>query len=318
MQRAPIGSEATIGMVTRYGESTLLREIRSPWIKAVLAVGILLGGTGIGWTARAATSHEPSTVALPAAPTTSVTVVTLGFDDSTADQMQALPLLREMGFSATFYVISGRVGQAGYMTWQQVAEVAAAGHEIGGHTLEHTHLAGETLANLRHQICDDRVALFKKGYAPVSFAYPFGSYDSNASSIARRCGYNSARRTGGLEDQGPFAETIPPKVPYEIKAHSTNYPPKEVLARIEAGITNAQAHGGGWYNIYLHHICDTCTDYSITRSDFAKLLTWLRQRADSGAIVVRTAGQVVGGPVNPPLTAEELLAVGRALEAQKH
>jgi hypothetical protein len=161
---------------------------------------------------------------------------------------------------------------------------------------------------LHQEICDDRVALFDKGYAPVSFAYPFGSFDDAATAAASACGYNSARLVGGVDDKTTFAETIPPRTPARLRAHSTNYPPQEVLGQIKAGITAAQSHGGGWYNIYLHHICDTCPSYSMPPSDFADLLTWLRKRVDDGSIIIRTTGQVIGGPVHPPISAAALEA----------
>ncbi|GAA4572189.1 polysaccharide deacetylase family protein [Planotetraspora kaengkrachanensis] len=287
-----------------------MSKIRSRWILALSAVVVLLVTAGAGWTARAVTSDDSSAVALPPAPENSVTIVTIGFDDGTADQMQTLPLLRAQGFPATYYINSGKVGQKDFMTWGQVAELAAAGHEVGGHTLSHAKLAGLSRTKLRQEICDDRVALFEKGYAPVSFAYPYGSYDDDAAATAAACGYNSARRTGGVDDKRTFAETVPPTAPFVVRAHSTNYPPKEVLAQIKAGITAAQSHGGGWYNIYLHHICETCPTYSMPPSDFADLLTWLRERVDDGSIIIRTAGQVIGGPVHPPISAAELETAG--------
>ncbi|GAA4563338.1 polysaccharide deacetylase family protein [Planotetraspora kaengkrachanensis] len=288
----------------------MLGKIRSSRLRALLGVGGLLGASGIGWAAHGMTSPPPSPVPQITAhtPAKPVTVVTLGFDDAYADQMQALPLLREKRLSATFYVISGVIGRKGVMTWKQVAQVAAAGHEIGGHTVDHHRLKGLSVARLRHEICDDRVTLFKKGYKPVSFAYPLGSYDDNAAATVLKCGYNNGRLTSGLYGKGPFSETLPPANPSLIRTRSAGTAPEDVVANIEAGIKDAQAHGGGWYNIVLHHICDTCRTDSISRADFIKLLAWLRQSVDDGSIMMRTAGQVVGGPVRPPISAAALTA----------
>ena len=39
----------------------------------------------------------------------------------------------------TFYLNSGRLGtNSYYMTWDQIADLAADGNEIGGHTVDHT------------------------------------------------------------------------------------------------------------------------------------------------------------------------------------
>src|SRR5262245_50344537 len=62
------------------------------------------------------------------------TVVSLTFDDSLADQNQTGAMLAQRGMRGTYYVNSGRVGLAGYLTQSQLRSLANAGHEIAGHT----------------------------------------------------------------------------------------------------------------------------------------------------------------------------------------
>ena len=78
-------------------------------------------------------------VLLPAAPAAARTVITLSFDDALTSQEQALPILAEFGFRGSFFIPSARVNTSGNLTWDQVREIAAAGHEIGGHTLDHAN-----------------------------------------------------------------------------------------------------------------------------------------------------------------------------------
>src|SRR5437868_2896315 len=68
------------------------------------------------------------------------TVVSLTFDDGLADQYDARPMLEELGLNATFFVNTGRLGRSGYLTTAQLVELQAAGHEIGGHTVNHARL----------------------------------------------------------------------------------------------------------------------------------------------------------------------------------
>ena len=90
-------------------------------------------------------------------------LVGLTFDDGYADFLSyALPVLLGHGFSATAFVIAGRLGgdnawdaegpRKPLMTGSQVREVAAAGIEIGSHGLRHVTLDRTTdLALAREQ-----------------------------------------------------------------------------------------------------------------------------------------------------------------------
>ena len=157
---------------------------------------------------------------VPGHAATAPTVVSIQFDDGTADQYGALAILNAHGMHATFYVNSGFVGDSSHMTWAQLGDLYAAGNEIGGHTLTHAHLKHLKTAEARHQVCDDRVNLFDHGFQPTSFAYPFGSIDAGAEQVVSDCGYNSGRGVAGVNDRRVFGETIPP-----LDAYATRTPP---------------------------------------------------------------------------------------------
>ncbi len=64
------------------------------------------------------------------------TYVSLTFDDGRTSQQNAGAILAAHGVHGTFYIISGDLGTSNYfMTLDQVRALAAAGNEIGGHTL---------------------------------------------------------------------------------------------------------------------------------------------------------------------------------------
>jgi len=234
----------------------------------------------------------------PAAAVTQ-TVVTIEFDDGNADQITILPVLNSHGMHATFYVNSGTIGDSTHLSWDQLSQLATAGNEIAGHTINHVDLKKLKPAEAMHQVCDDRVALFNHGFQPVSFAYPFGSFDSGTEQIVKNCGYNSGRGVSGVNDKTVFAETIPP-----ADAYATRTPPNvksgTTLATVEGFVTAAEQHGGGWVQIVFHHVCNRCDAYSVTLSNFTAFLDWLAPRAANGT-VVETTSQVIGGPVNPPV-----------------
>jgi peptidoglycan/xylan/chitin deacetylase (PgdA/CDA1 family) len=224
------------------------------------------------------------------------TVVSLTFDDGRATQTVAGPILRSHGMNGTFYLNSARLGSSGYyMTWSDVATLAADGNEVGGHTLDHTDLTTVSAAEATRLICDDRSALIARGYPASSFAYPYGNYNSTVEGIVESCGYHSARTVWGVACSGcPKAETVPPANPFALRA------PGSILERMTVAdlakyVTDAEAAGGGWVILTFHSICDGCDSYSTSAANLAAFLDWLQPRAATGT-VVKTVGAVSDTP----------------------
>jgi peptidoglycan/xylan/chitin deacetylase (PgdA/CDA1 family) len=240
-------------------------------------------------------------LAVPASAATQ-TIVTIGFDDTNLDQYTAArPILQAHGVHATFFVNSGFADTADHMTWSQIADLAADGNEIGGHTIDHANLKHLKVAAARHEVCDDRVAIAGHGLQPTSFAYPFGGFDDGTKAVVAACGYNSGRGVSGVNDRKVFAEALPP-----VDAFATRTPPNPksgtTLATMEGYVTAAEQNGGGWVQFVFHHVCDHCDAYSITPADLQGLLDFLASHAGDGT-VVRTTQEVIGGPFQPPVPA---------------
>ena len=235
----------------------------------------------------------------PPPPPPAETVVTIQFDDGTADQMTALPILQAHGMHATFYVNSGVIGDATHLTWDDLTTLATAGNEIAGHTLTHANIKKLKTGPARQEVCGDRVNLFDHGFSPTSFAYPFGSFDAGSESVVAACGYNSGRGVSGVDDTKTYAETIPP-----LDAYGTRTPPNPkqgtTLATIESYVTAAETHGGGWVQLVFHHVCDGCDAYSVSAATLTGLLDFLAAESANG-VVVKTTDEVIGGPVQPPV-----------------
>ena len=238
----------------------------------------------------------------PAGPAAAATptVVVLQFDDGYADQYPALASLTAHGMHATFFVNSGPItaGDPTRLSWAQLQDLYAAGNEIAGHTVDHVNIKKLKEAPARHQVCDDRVALFDHGFQPTSFAYPFGSSDAGSKAVVQACGYNSGRGVSGVDERRVFAETIPPADPYATRTPA-NVKSSDTPETIEGYALGAEQHGGGMVQIVLHHICDRCDPYSITQANLDALLDWLTAHGST----VQTTTEVIGGPVQPPIPA---------------
>ena len=253
------------------------------------------------------------------------TVVSLTFDDGRASQATAGELLAAHNMHATFYLNSGLVGSTGFLSWAQVNSLAAAGNEIGGHTIDHPDLTTLTAAEATQEVCGDRTALIANvpGASVVSFAYPFGNSDSSSAgdtsssleAIVAGCGYTSARITQGILGSAlwcttancPTAETIPPWDPYDVRA-TGSVTTSTTLAQLESFVTSAEQNGGGWVPFVFHDVGanPSLDGYVISEANFAAFLDWLSARQSKGTIV-RTVGEVMSGAVNPPPPGPNLL-----------
>ena len=153
---------------------------------------------------------------LPARP------VVITFDDGYADLHDtALPLLRAHGATATVFVTTGWVADAGEqaagrpldrtLSWQQVRALAAAGVEIGAHSHSHAQLDQLSAGALREELARSR-ALLREGTAePIRcLAYPFGYSSRRVRSAVRSTGYAFAAAVGnGAADAASDPLAVP-------------------------------------------------------------------------------------------------------------
>jgi peptidoglycan/xylan/chitin deacetylase (PgdA/CDA1 family) len=132
--------------------------------------------------------------------------VVLTFDDGYTDTVTtAAPLLKQYGFGATCYVVSGALGtynrwDAEYlgerkplMSREQLEQWLAAGMEVGSHSFSHPRLHEVPQDAALYEIAESRTALRNMlGVAVEHFAYPFGQFTGDTVELVRRAGYSSA------------------------------------------------------------------------------------------------------------------------------
>jgi len=116
------------------------------------------------------------------------------FDDGRRDGYTvAFPILRQLGLVATFYVITGRIGAATSLTPAQLRRLAAAGMEIGSHTVDHLRLSSAPRWIAAYQMARSAMEIAAAtGRRPTTFAYPFGSLDAVGPGLLRDMGYAMA------------------------------------------------------------------------------------------------------------------------------
>jgi peptidoglycan/xylan/chitin deacetylase (PgdA/CDA1 family) len=117
--------------------------------------------------------------------------VGLSFDDGNASDFSiALPALVERGLTASFFVISSRLGEPGSLDSEQVRALAEAGMEIGSHGMR--HLPWRSLGDdaAREELDEARKTIEDASGRPVEqAACPFGAYDRGTLRALRSHGY---------------------------------------------------------------------------------------------------------------------------------
>jgi peptidoglycan/xylan/chitin deacetylase (PgdA/CDA1 family) len=127
--------------------------------------------------------------------------VILTFDDGFEDfHRHAVPALAEYDATGTVFVTTGWVEDGTesatrrpgrMLSWSQVAEVAAAGMEVGAHSSLHPQLDQIPLTRLRDELHTSKARLEDELGMPVrGLAYPFGYSNGTVREVARTAGYH--------------------------------------------------------------------------------------------------------------------------------
>jgi peptidoglycan/xylan/chitin deacetylase (PgdA/CDA1 family) len=105
--------------------------------------------------------------------------ILLTFDDGYDDAYTvAYPALVKHGFSGMFYIITGKVGWQGQMTWPQLSQMLTNGMQMGSHTVHHVDM-GQVYTNSPEQAQQElqvsRATMQQRlGIVIQQFCYPSG------------------------------------------------------------------------------------------------------------------------------------------------
>jgi peptidoglycan/xylan/chitin deacetylase (PgdA/CDA1 family) len=287
--------------------------------------------------------------------------VTLAFDDGMGTRNDPAEILAPTGTRATFYVNTANVDKATttgewyreYLSWDQLAELHDAGHEIAGHTLHHVRLTPPDPAPPADPPTDppggdppvtDPAAGEPPTDPPPTAPGPQGPTEEEirtevcddrealtgagyaARSFAYPYGRSDARSRAIVEECGYIsgrttsapspAEAIPPVNPFATEAANTDgMNGAQMLALVDA----AKRGGGGWLQLIFHDICDTddalCNGTPQDTVTPRALKDLVAGLAADPEVRVRTAGDVVGADAEATPPAFATTAVGGTAEA---
>ncbi len=119
--------------------------------------------------------------------------VVITFDDGYRDNYEnALPLLREHGMTATFFIVMEFINRERpeYLTWPMVQEMAATGMSIEAHGVDHTTLRGRSRADVEFQALRSYETLQNEvGIRAHFISYPAGEFDDQTITVFQNAGY---------------------------------------------------------------------------------------------------------------------------------
>lgn len=108
--------------------------------------------------------------------------VMITFDDSRVEHYKiAAPVMEKYAFRGVFFIMTITYNKKNYMTKEQIAQLAKAGHTIGLHSWDHTMVTKYKDLDWQKQVAIPKKGLEKIIGMPVEYwAYPNGVYDHKA------------------------------------------------------------------------------------------------------------------------------------------
>ncbi len=248
--------------------------------------------------------------------------ICLHFDDAFAGVYDiTFPILTAAGLTGSVWVNVGTVGTAGYMTWAQIKELAAAGWEIGSHASRNHESFPATVgeAEATNLMTDNWRTLVKE--VPEAYQEGMvipsgdamlatGRFGNVAASVGHKVLFGRATRDGHPGVIGAYWNSIcgldaaVPSILQRIEAAGWSVDDFDEVnaAKGESGqggqslhqYFDTQVRFGNPIVLFFHDIAATSYDvYTITTAMLQQIVDWIDAGRTAGTVVpVSTAGLV--------------------------
>jgi peptidoglycan/xylan/chitin deacetylase (PgdA/CDA1 family) len=244
---------------------TYTREVTVP--KGAVSFSILPALVGVG----SLTIDNATLVALPANQFSSG-MVTFVFDDGLLSQYtNALPILTAAGYKASFGIITTQPtsGNPAAMTWAQIKDLLAKGHEVNSHSRTHPALTTLNSTQLTSEVKGSYDDLVAQGITPKTFVYPLGDVNATVEAAVKAAGYVGARGSYfGLNTTTTNDYNL-----YDIRLDKTS-----TLANVQKYIDQA-VEDKRWLVFELHDVLPSGgDDFAITTAFFQSVVDYLKSK----------------------------------------
>lgn len=140
--------------------------------------------------------------------------IIISVDDGYVDDVtRILPALERFHMVATFFVITGRTTEPGFLNDAQIRQLDSVGMDVGDHTAHHVDLRELTASQLRSETAGSRHVLDRiLGHPVYFFAYPFGAYNDTVVSAVKAAGFSLAYTTAGGDTESTSSPLTMPRI----------------------------------------------------------------------------------------------------------
>lgn len=123
--------------------------------------------------------------------------VVITFDDGNLDIFTyAFPVLKNMSFPATIFMITNNINKEGSLSAEDLRILDSSGVSIGSHTVSHAFLPDLKKEEIEYQLRESKKTLEKiLGHEAYLFSYPAGGVTREAQALVEAEGYQAAVTT---------------------------------------------------------------------------------------------------------------------------
>lgn len=186
--------------------------------------------------------------------------ISFTFDDGClSTYTHAFPLLRAVGLVGHIAVVTDLVGRPNHYTWDQIAEMAAAGWEVESHTCSHD-LSSLTPERLHREVIESKRVLEAHGLTVNIFNFPGGPWQEDPIFAPGGAFEKEVRRTyaGYLPIHNRMPHPMEPPVdPYRLSWQTGECGMADQFAApLEAirGCIDQALDTGAWCNSLWHDV----------------------------------------------------------------
>jgi peptidoglycan/xylan/chitin deacetylase (PgdA/CDA1 family) len=149
-----------------------------------------------------------------------------------------------------------------YMTPSQIQSLAAAGYEVGAHTMTHADLTAVSAAGALAEVAGSRADLINLGITPTTFVYPYGSYSTAIEQMVAAQGFVGARTVNDGYNTATTDRFA--LLHHEVDADTT-------VAQVQGWIDTA-AQTGSWLILTFHEVSSSGGFYRTTPATFQQIV----------------------------------------------
>lgn len=115
------------------------------------------------------------------------------FDDNNRSQYErAFPVLRDLGLTATFYLVTNRLQNKSFILEDEIRAMAHAGMSIQSHTITHSTMTALNFLTLDKELQESRATLEAITGTPVlHVAYPSTAQNTTVREHTKNAGYTT-------------------------------------------------------------------------------------------------------------------------------